>query len=472
MSPRRRPGDVPPRAGWHATCPGAGVHVSPRAALLAGCALSLVAGCEGDDVDARLDAELTALIASAIPDGAEALRLPSGDDYDAIPQDERNPLTAEKIALGQLLFHETALGIDAADAALARTYSCASCHNAAAGFQAGRHQGIGEGGTGFGDAGELRERAPSVRPKDLDVQPVRSPTILHAGYQRVAHWNGEFGALGANEGTEAHWTPGTPKAINDLGYEGVESQAIAGLAVHRLDVDEVVLDEFGYRALFDAAFGHVPIAERYTRVTAGLAIAAYERTVLANRAPFQRWLAGEAGAMIPAEKRGAIAFFGDGGCAGCHAGPALSSETFHALGLADLHDCPEPTFGSAEGQAAHLGRGGFTLRRADRYAFKTPQLYNLADSRFYGHGASLRTLREVVAYKNHAVAENGRVSPEALSPHFVPLGLSDGQVDDLAAFLESGLRDPELARYAPESTLSGSCFPNADAVSRRHAGCP
>ena len=441
------------------------MHVSPRAALLAGCALWLVAGCESDDADARLDAELTALISSAVDGGAEALRLPASDDYDAVPQDERNPLTAEKIALGRLLFHETALGIDAADADLARTYSCASCHNAAAGFQAGRHQGIGEGGAGFGAAGELRERAPSVRSEDLDVQPVRSPSILHAGYQRVTHWNGQFGALGANEGTGAHWTPGTPKAINALGYEGVESQAIAGLEVHRLDVDEVVLDEFGYRALFDAAFGDVPVAERYTRATAGLAIAAYERTVLANRAPFQRWLAGEAGAMTPAEKRGAIAFFGDGDCAGCHAGPALSSETFHALGLADLHDCPEPTFGSAEGQAAHLGRGGFTLRRADRYAFKTPQLYNLADSRFYGHGASLRSLREVVAYKNLARPQNERVEREALSTAFVPLGLTEAQVGDLAAFLETGLRDPDLVRYVPASLPSGAYFPNADTAS-------
>ena len=35
---------------------------------------------------------------------------PRSDDYAAIPQDPNNPLTAEKIELGKLLFHESRLG--------------------------------------------------------------------------------------------------------------------------------------------------------------------------------------------------------------------------------------------------------------------------------------------------------------------------------------------------------------------------
>ena len=285
------------------------------------CALALGVACQGDDADgALLDAELTVLLETTIDGGAEAMRMPASDEYAAIPQDARNPLTAEKVTLGRLLFHETALGVDGVAASFARTYSCASCHSAAAGFQAGRHQGLGEGGSGFGTGGEGRERDAAIAVADIDAQAVRSPSILHAGYQRITHWNGQFGALGANEDTEHHWTPGTPKEINRLGYEGVETQAIAGLAIHRLDVDSVVLDDFGYRALFDEVFADVPAVDRYSRHTAGLAIAAYERTVLANRAPFQRWLAGEPNALSAAEKRGAIAFFGDADCASCHGG--------------------------------------------------------------------------------------------------------------------------------------------------------
>src|SRR5437762_1733569 len=39
-----------------------------------------------------------------------AFMLPNSDDFANIPQDPKNPLTADKVALGKLLFHETKLG--------------------------------------------------------------------------------------------------------------------------------------------------------------------------------------------------------------------------------------------------------------------------------------------------------------------------------------------------------------------------
>ena len=56
-----------------------------------------------------------------------------------------------------MLYHETGLGISPKLDIGKETYSCASCHFAAAGFQAGRFQGIGEGGLGFGVNGEGRD---------------------------------------------------------------------------------------------------------------------------------------------------------------------------------------------------------------------------------------------------------------------------------------------------------------------------
>ena len=433
-----------------------------------------VAACAPDDAlptDSALDGQLEAAITGAGYGGLSDYALPDSDDLAALPQDSNNPLTPEKVALGQLLFHETALAVAGQIDGTAGTFSCASCHNAAAGFQANRVQGIGEGGIGFGESGEGRTRAANVTVSQLDVQPLRTPTALNSGYQELMLWNGQFGATGDNVGTERNWTEGTPKATNALGFEGVETQAIAGLKVHRLEVSDRLLDEQGYRTLFDAAFPGFGESERYGNTAAGLAIAAYERTVVANRAPFQRWLTGEVGALTDQQKRGAIAFFGDGNCASCHNGPSLASMTFHALGMADLHDNPEPVFGSTPAQAAHLGRGGFTMRAEEMYAFKTPQLYNLEDSRFYGHGASFRDLRDVVAYKLAGVAENERVPTERLSPAFGAVRLSDEQVDDLVAFLAEGLYDAELARYVPATLPSGNCFPNADPLSRSDLDC-
>jgi cytochrome c peroxidase len=100
-----------------------------------------------------------------------------------------------------------------------------------------------------------------------------------------------------------------------------------------------------------------------------------------------------------------------------------------------------------------------------------PQLYNLSDSPFLGHGSSLRSIREVVAYKNAGIPENPRVPEEALSEYFRPLNLTDQEVDAITAFLESALHDDNLARYEPEQVLSGRCFPFADPQSMNDMGC-
>ena len=49
--------------------------------------------------------------------------------------------------------------------------------------------------------------------------------------------------------------------------------------------------------------------------------------------------------------------------------------------------------------------------------------------------------------------------------------MSENDIDDLVAFLENGLNDPDLERYAPDYILSGNCFPNNDPQSRIDLGC-
>ena len=113
--------------------------------------------------------------------------LPESEDFDNIPQDPSNPITAEKVALGKLIYHET--GITEGDIESSEgTFSCASCHNAQNGFKSGIRQGIGEGGIGF----DHRMIAAGVNPEDVDVQPVTSPTVLNTAFQEVMLWNGQF----------------------------------------------------------------------------------------------------------------------------------------------------------------------------------------------------------------------------------------------------------------------------------------
>lgn len=421
----------------------------------------------------QLDADLTATLTTASNGiGNSHFKFPASNDFENIPQDPKNPITAEKVALGQLLYHETGLALNPMKEISEGTYSCASCHFASAGFQAGRFQGISDGGIGFGINGEGRVKGALYDGSEVDVQPIRTPSAMNGAYQKLMLWNGQFGATGVNIGTESEWTPDTPKEINTLGFEGLETQAIAGLGVHRMEVNPEFFTKYPvYRELFDQAFSRTDFAERYTVKNAGLAIAAYERTLLANEAPFQKWLRGNELALTDLEKEGAILFFGKANCGNCHSGPALNQMEFYSYGMKNLEDCPEETFQTSSISGENLGRGGFTKNSDDNYKFKVPQLYNLADSPFLGHGASFRSIKEVVVYKNNGVAESSSVPTSQLADDFVPLNLTDDEVYAISAFLENGLHDPNLKRYEPESLPSGNCFPFNDPLAANELGC-
>ncbi|NVK58211.1 MAG: cytochrome-c peroxidase [Alteromonadaceae bacterium] len=464
-----------------------------RKGVIGSLSLAMLSGCLQDKdavvvipVSQSPQEELKASINATHSLGLDAYILPQENDFEQIPQDPNNPLTQEKVTLGKLLFHETALSTEGVNKARAGTWSCASCHHVDAGFKAGVPQGIGEGGEGFGVKGEMRHFAygfdkASLDPEYIpDVQPFASPTILNTAYQEVMLWNGQFGNMEGgkvNHDLElAVLAPqGTPKAENIRQLAGLEIQAIAGTAVHRLktDVDSVLQTNDEYALLFELAFpdGSNDIVE-----DAGKAIAAYERTVLANRAPFQRWLQGDESALNEQEIQGAALFFGKANCVSCHRGPALSSEPgaaenemFMAIGFADF----DPNHAKVSGvvtDADAKGRGGFTGEAADNYKFKVPQLYNLADSNVFGHGASFSSIRNVIAYKNAAVPQ--KVIPvEQLDPRFKPLGLTESEIDQLTAFLTYALYDDDLHRYRPDALPTNACFPVADEQSKLDLNC-
>ena len=428
--------------------------------------------------------------------GLSAFRLPEKNDFAAIPQDPANPITTEKVTLGRFLYHETAVGTAGTDPERTATFSCASCHHAAAGFKAGIPQGIGEGGVGFGKDGSKRRlqsgldaTAPAGDPKLPDVQPIASPTSLNSAYQDVMLWNGSFGnAPGSvNSHAEKLLTAGPePVKANTFGLSGLETQVLAGTRVHRLafDNNSILQTNSEYRYLYNKAFpdgqpGYIPDNDTVVSAAdlgAAKAIAAYERIILSNLAPFQRWLSGDTRAMSQQQLRGANLFFGKADCVSCHTGPALSSkagasadEMFFAIGFNDF-DPSHPLIHGTVDDATKRGRGGFTGNASDDYKFKIPQLYNLADTNVFGHGASFTSVRAVVQYKNNAIPQNTAAAAN-LSDKFVPLGLSESEIDDLVVFLEEALYDAWLDRYVPHNLPSDQCFPVADMQSAIELGC-
>ncbi|MBC6995650.1 cytochrome c peroxidase [Neolewinella lacunae] len=433
----------------------------------------LSASCVRDEAVSTLDTELEKTLLRLSENGSLSYyMLPDGSNLAGIPAGIGNPLTPEKVELGKLLFHETALGRDALNPENLRTFSCSTCHVADAAFTAGAFQGIADGGMGFGEAGQGRRMDPNYAEENIDAQGARPLSMLGVAYVTNSMWAGRFGARGDNAHYEDIWGVFDPTTeLNHLGLDGLEAQNIEGTVVHRMSTDAYLLDTLGYRRLFDRAFPEFAGEAKYGRVAMSFALSAYIRTVLPNQAPWQDWLRGNKSALTEDQKRGAQLFFGKAGCFRCHNGPALNGNTFHAIGVKDLYEFPGGARRTGPNDGRNLGRGDFTRRPEDLYKFKVPQVYNTSDMPFYFHGASHQSLRDVVEYFNAGVPENDNVPTANISEYFHPLNLTEQEVTDLTDFLAEGLRDPNLRRYVPERVLSGNCFPSSDAVAKADMGC-
>jgi cytochrome c peroxidase len=427
------------------------------------------------ETETDLDQSLTSTLNNTSKTGSyTGYIMPESTDYSSLPnQDPKNPVTAEKVALGKMLFFETGIGLEPKYPVSKQAYSCSSCHIPERGFTAGRFQGIADGAVGFGVSGEKRKKNPYYEGGDVDAQGARPLPVINTTFVTNALWAGTFGSFGVNEGTESVWSQDTLVEINYKGLMGLEANNERALIVHRQLINKAITDSLGYTAMFDAAFPDIPESERYTRQTAAFAIAAYFRTILTNEAPFQHWLKGDLTAMTDQQKQGALLFFGKAGCVSCHNSPSLNStpHLFFSLGVYNHYQTGYNVFRTDRHDKRNLGRGGFTGREEDMNQFKVPQLYNLKDFGFYFHGASKTSLRDVVEYFNNGIPENRDIPSTQITSLFRPLHLTEQEMDDLTEFLENGLYDANLVRYKPTQVMSGNCFPNNDFQSRMDMGC-
>ena len=171
-----------------------------------------------------------------------------------------------------------------------------------------------------------------------------------------------------------------------------------------------------YRQEFVAAFGGEP-----TIFDVAGALASYMRTIVAGGAPYDRFVSGETDALTESARRGFVLFRTRARCTTCHAGPLLSDEGFHNTGVA-----------WRDGTVVDEGRYRVTHSPADRGAFKTPTLREIARTAPYMHDGSLPTLESVVEFYDGG----GRANP-GLDREIRPLNLSPGDKKDLVALLRA-----------------------------------
>lgn len=223
----------------------------------------------------------------------------------------------------------------------------------------------------------------------------------------------------------------TPRLANLAGAEkfywdgranSLEEQVLAPLThPEEMDMtaDEIVArvgDNPAYREAF-SAIDRSPIV--LDDVLA--ALAAFVRSLETGTTTYDRWLAGEGDVLSPAASRGRQMFFTRAQCATCHLGPALTDHDFHNIGT---------------GTAEDLGRFEATGKDIDRGRFKTPSLRNWRGSEPFMHDGRFTHIEQVLAHYSSPAPLSATAEQTVGSSELDPLELSDGETQDLLAFLE------------------------------------
>jgi cytochrome c peroxidase len=188
-----------------------------------------------------------------------------------------------------------------------------------------------------------------------------------------------------------------------------------------------------YRALFGKAFGG---ENAVSAVNLGKAIAAFERTLLANNSPFDRYMRGDRNAMTPAQIDGMRQFVRVG-CVNCHNGPMFSDYKPHVLGVPD------------NGKLRESDRG----IKDTAYAFRTASLRNLAFTAPYMHSGAFQTFDQVLNFYDHA-PKNPNVGRRQVDRFVRELRDPDDEAaPPLIAFL-SALNDDSFDKTIPSRVPS------------------
>lgn len=312
----------------------------------------------------------------SVPIGAPVeIQAPLGLPPVPIPAD--NKPTVETIALGRKLYYDPRLSVDS-------SISCANCHNPSHGFTDGM-------AVSTGVSGQFGKRS--------------APTVLNAAYNPVQFWDGRAASL--------EQQAGGPIA------NPVEMNQAHDACVGRLGENPE------YQQLFAKAFGegHITIDK------VEKAIASFERTLVSGDSPFDRYYyGGDKKAMSPAAIRG-LALFRDEqktNCVKCHTidekYALFTDGKFHNLGVGV----------NEEGELTDLGRYEETKVEADKGAFRTPTLRNVALTAPYMHNGKEKTLRRVVDF----YVGGGNSNPY-LDKDIKELHLTSAERDDIVAFLEA-----------------------------------
>ena len=324
--------------------------------------------------------------------------LPKGFPRPDVPID--NPMNVAKVELGRFLFYDKRMSVNGRE-------SCGSCHRQELAFTDRRAHAKGTTG---------------------QIHPRSAMSLVNVAYAPSLTWaNPTLDLL-----EEQALIPMLRQDPIELGLKGHEAEFL-----------DTIKNDHVYKDLFPRVFPGR--GEIYTLQNVTKAIAAFERSLVSVRSPYDRYRwGGDMSAISDSAKRGEILFSSSerGGCFQCHGGWNFSAIRFEGSRDRDARgDLRGGFFNTGVSLYPPPNRGLYerTLRPEDIGKFRAPTLRNIALTAPYMHDGSLTTLEEVIDH----YAAGGWMDHPNKSRILRPFHLTEAEKRDMIEFLRS-LTDEEL----------------------------
>lgn len=342
------------------------------------------------------------------------------DRINALPTEAthpaNNPYSAQKADLGRMLFWDPIMSGT-------KDIACVSCHHPDFGYADGIDLSLGVNGTGLGTnrtGGTLVQR--------------NAPTVINTVFNGISI-NGNYSHADA----PMFWDNRTQSLELQALEPMFSKEEMRGELIAEEDIMDTLIARLNnitsYKSMFQAAFGSDIITE--DRI--GMAIATFERTIIANNSRFDQYMRGDDNALSNQEIDGMNRFV-EVGCSDCHSGPMFSDFELHTIGV------PNHPLVTDEGATGD-------------FDFRTPSLRNLSHTAPYMHNGHFETLEDVVEfYEDISDGRENRINAQLsindLDRDVRGLNLNGGDIDEIVAFLRA-LNDDSFDKTVPQSVPSG-----------------
>ena len=364
-----------------------------------------------------------------------------------VPVPAENPVTEPKRVLGKILFWDEQLSSDG-------SIACGTCHRPSAGGadpRAARHPGSDKGTIDdvMGSPGIVaRDRDGRPRPHAVfadgpQVTPRATPSNFTAIWAEQLFWDGRAGSELKD--------PLTGKVAIARGG-ALENQALAALLndaeMAKLgrtwadvtadltrarplalatslppDTAAAIAQNASYSELFASAFGDSAI----TPLRIAFALATYQRTLVADQTPYDRFAAGDTTALTGRALYGwkALQAFH---CTACHTPPLFTNNDFFQIGLRRA--------------VFDRGRENVTGDPEDAGEMKVPSLRNVALRPRFMHTGEFTSLGAAIRFyiTTLALPERDGIPGAGL----YTFNMSNIDESDLREFITTGLTDPRV----------------------------